>query len=204
MQYPRNGVAEQVFVNVPYDRQFKGLYLAYLVGITMLGLSPRPAVALPNNKNRLSKILELLDECAYSIHDLSRVELSKGSELPRFNMPIELGLALYRSLKTPDQHAAFIFDKEPYRMQKAASDLNGFDIQNHRGTARGIMTQLRNSFHRHSSESTVPEMLRVLAASKKALPRLKQDAGAKTAFDGAAIASALTLAISSLRVERDL
>lgn len=197
-------MAEQVFINVPYDKQFEGLYLAYLVGITMLGFSPRPAVALPNNKARLSKIIQLIDECAYSIHDLSRVQLSKSTGLPRFNMPIELGFALYRSLKGPEAHGVFIFDSEPYRVQKAASDLNGFDIQNHKGTAKGVMTQLRDSFDRQSGESTVPEMLGVLADVRKVLPRLKKDAGATTIFDGAAIASALTLAISSLKSDREL
>ncbi len=43
---------------------------------------------------RLSKIERIIEECRFGIHDLSAVALDAGTNLPRFNMPLELGLFL--------------------------------------------------------------------------------------------------------------
>jgi hypothetical protein len=94
-----------VFLNIPYDNAFEDLYIAYIVGLTQLGLRIHAALAVPN-QGRLETIIELIERSDFSIHDLSRVEVSRG--VPRFNMPVELGLALYRShatkRKTPHFH----------------------------------------------------------------------------------------------------
>ena len=45
-------------------------------------------LAVPN-QGRLDAIIGLIEASDLSIHDLSRVELSRG--IPRFNMPLELG-----------------------------------------------------------------------------------------------------------------
>ncbi|MGB6728734.1 MAG: hypothetical protein WBE74_22775, partial [Terracidiphilus sp.] len=90
-----------VFLNIPYDSQFEDLYLAYVVGLTQLGLKINLTLALPN-QGRLDRIVGLIEKSAVSIHDLSRIELSSG--IPRFNMPLELGLALYRSRTTRGRH----------------------------------------------------------------------------------------------------
>jgi hypothetical protein len=42
---------------------------------------------------RIEKILDIIDQCKLGIHDISRTELNEHS-LPRFNMPLELGLFL--------------------------------------------------------------------------------------------------------------
>jgi hypothetical protein len=91
---------ESVFLNIPYDQSFEKLYLAYLVGLTQLGLRVNASLAVPN-QGRLETIIGLIEQSDFSIHDLSRIQLSKG--IPRFNMPVELGLALYaRTLPTVD------------------------------------------------------------------------------------------------------
>jgi hypothetical protein len=43
---------------------------------------------------RLSKIERIIEECKFGIHDLSAVALDVATGLPRFNMPLELGLFL--------------------------------------------------------------------------------------------------------------
>jgi hypothetical protein len=90
---PRVKRIESVFLNIPYDKQFEDLYLAYIVGLTQLGLRVNATLAVPN-QGRLEAIIQLIERSDFSIHDLSRIELSEG--IPRFNMPVELGLALYR------------------------------------------------------------------------------------------------------------
>lgn len=45
-------------------------------------------------QTRIDKLYGLIGECRYGIHDLSRTELDDVNQLPRFNMPLELGLFL--------------------------------------------------------------------------------------------------------------
>ena len=40
------------------------------------------------------KIADLIGQCRYGIHDISRTDASSRGGLPRFNMPLELGLFL--------------------------------------------------------------------------------------------------------------
>jgi hypothetical protein len=86
---------DAVFLNIPYDAQFERLYLAYIVGLTVLGFVPRATLGIPSGARRLERILSLIHSCRYSVHDLSRVQLDRHApRTPRFNMPFELGLAV--------------------------------------------------------------------------------------------------------------
>ena len=81
---------------------------------------------------RMRKIKRIIRECGYGIHDISRVELDPANRLPRFNMPLELGLFLgaqeYGS-GPQKQKRSLILDTEPYRYQKFCSDIAGQDIR---------------------------------------------------------------------------
>lgn len=187
---PRKKRIESVFLNIPYDNAFEDLYLAYIVGLTQLGLRVHAALAVPN-QGRLETIIELMEESKFSIHDLSRVEVSRG--VPRFNMPVELGLALYRSHTTKGKHRVFIFETKAHRAQRSTSDVNGIDPQIHRGTPRGLMSALRNIFRQPGDATTVPEMLASYRAVKRKLPELRRNAGSKSLFE-AAIFQDLTVA----------
>lgn len=57
-----------------------------------LELEPNLSQTLSSLTIRINQIKQHIKNCKFSIHDLSRSKaLSKG-ELPRFNMPYELGL----------------------------------------------------------------------------------------------------------------
>jgi len=43
---PRSGGIESVFLNIPYDDAFENLYLAYIVGLTQLGLRINATLAI--------------------------------------------------------------------------------------------------------------------------------------------------------------
>jgi len=181
---------ESVFLNIPYDAAFEDLYLAYIVGLTQLGLRINATLAV-SNQGRLDTIIDLIEESDFSIHDLSRIELSHG--IPRFNMPVELGLALYRSRITRGRHKVFIFESRRYRAQRSTSDVNGIDPQIHGGTARGLMSGLRNIFRQSGDVTTVPEMLASYRAVRHKLPELRRNAGGKSLFE-AAVFQDLTVA----------
>lgn len=171
---------ESVFLNIPYDQSFENLYLAYLVGLTQLGLRVNATLAVPN-QGRLETIIGLIEQSDFSIHDLSRIQLSKG--IPRFNMPVELGLALYRSYVSNGRHRVYIFESRRYRAQRSTSDVNGIDPQIHTGTAKGVMAGLRNIFRQPGDATTVPEMLASYRAVRRKLPDLKRNAGGKSLFE---------------------
>ncbi|HWG20899.1 MAG TPA: hypothetical protein VG225_10240 [Terracidiphilus sp.] len=181
---------ESVFLNIPYDPSFESLYLAYVVGLTQLGLRVNLTLAVPN-QGRLTTIIGLIDDSDFSIHDLSRIQLSKG--VPRFNMPVELGLALYRSHVTRGKHRVFVFESKVYRAQRSTSDINGIDPKIHKGTAKGVMAGLRNIFRQPGDVTTVPEMLDSYRAVRQKLPALKRNAGGKSLFE-ASMFHDLTLA----------
>lgn len=171
---------ESVFLNIPYDQGFEDLYLAYIVGLTQLGFRVNATLAVPN-QGRLETIIGLIEQSNFSIHDLSRIQLSKG--IPRFNMPVELGLALYRSHVTNGTHRVYVFESKPYRTQRSTSDINGIDPQIHQGSARGVMAGLRNIFRQPGDVTTVPEMLGSYRAVKRKIPEILLNAGSKSLFE---------------------
>lgn len=85
-----------VFVNCPFDAEYLPLLHAMLFAIHDCGFVARTAVEdTGSNEMRIEKIVRIISESCYSIHDISRVEVSKGKpKLPRFNMPFECGLAM--------------------------------------------------------------------------------------------------------------
>ena len=136
-----------VFLNIPYDNEFSELYLAYIVGLYQLELKPRIASGIPGGERRLDRILALIQSCRYSIHDLSRVEVSAAPpSTPRFNMPLELGLTITWEKLHPRRHTWFLWESTPRRIQKSMSDLDGTDAYIHSGTPEGVMSELRNAF----------------------------------------------------------
>jgi hypothetical protein len=172
-----------VFLNIPYDKEFSRLYIAYIVGLYQLGLKPYIAAEIPGGDRRLDKIFELIKSCSYSIHDLSRVELSSATSAPRFNMPLELGMTITWQLLNPDQHKRwFVFESEPYRLQKSASDLNGTDPNIHNGTVEGVFRELRKALRRDLSPS-VPDMITAFGVAESALNSFLVINGTDNPFD---------------------
>ena len=150
-----------VFLNIPYDQEFSSLYVAYIVGLCQLKLVPHLASEIPGGDRRLNRIFKLIQSCRYSIHDLSRVEVSVSTTaVPRFNMPLELGMTITWQSLHPSRHSWFVWESEPYRLQRSASDLNGTDPCIHDGTAEGVLRELRNAFHRDRMPSAT-DMLAV-------------------------------------------
>ena len=172
-----------VFLNVPYDKPFEKLYLAYIVGVVELGLAPKVTLGIADGTSRIDRIFDLLKSCRYSVHDLSRVELDrKPPPTPRFNMPFELGLAFAWSRLTTRKHDFFVFESIHRRAQKSLSDLSGTDCNIHDSTPQGILCELRNAFSRRHDRPTVPRMMRSYDELIRRLPQLRKAAGAKDIF----------------------
>ena len=96
---------------------------------------------------RIQKIYSLVGNCQFSIHDLSRTQLDETSRLPRFNMPLELGIVLgakFLGTEKQMQKTVLILDKEPYQYQKYLSDIAGQDISFHLDDPQLLTTEIRN------------------------------------------------------------
>lgn len=177
-----------VFLNLPYDQGFRSLYVAYIAGLVCLGFEPRATLGLPEGINRLDKILEVIQGCRYSLHDLSRVGLDRKPPFhtPRFNMPFELGLAVTWAKLNTSKHSLFVFESKSYRIQKSLSDLNGTDPRIHGNKPIGVMRELCNAFVRPGNRPTVPEMMIIYNLVSRRLKKIMADAGAESLFEARA------------------
>jgi len=117
------------------------LYLGYVPHIA--------SERLDSGEPRIDKIVELIQQSRFSIHDISRIESSEKEELYRLNMAFELGVDFgCKSFAGGDAKSKklLILEKEQYRYQKALSDLSGSDIRNHDNEPESLVHQVRNWF----------------------------------------------------------
>jgi hypothetical protein len=174
----------EVFLNVPYDKQFEGLFKAYVCSLCALGLVPRATIEIPGGARRLDRILEVIHSCEYSIHDLSRVERDVAKpRTPRFNMPFELGLSVAHEKSSKDsRHEWFVCESVNFRLAKSLSDLNGTDPYIHGGTVCGVFAEVRNMFVRTGRQATVQQMWYVYRKLRKRLPLLLSQSGSSSLY----------------------
>src|SRR5579859_3675542 len=174
----------EVFLNVPYDPQFDKLFLAYIAGLSAYRMVPRATLEITDSSRRLEKILTLERRCKYSIHDLSRVQLSpEKPRTPRFNMPFELGLCVAdANRKGRQKQNWFVLEAESHRLNKSLSDLDGTDPRIHGNTVQGVLSSLADLFKRPGQQPTVPQMKRIYQALRRDQPSILKKAGSKTLY----------------------
>lgn len=84
-----------VFINCPFSIDYQGFFEAIVYAVVRSGFTPRCARENDDGGEvRIDKICRIIAESRYGIHDISKTEPDPGSGLPRFNMPLELGLFL--------------------------------------------------------------------------------------------------------------
>jgi hypothetical protein len=142
-----------VFINCPFDKQFQPLHDAIIFAVSYCQLQVRSGLLLADSgETRLMRILRLLEQSRFSIHDLSRVELSEHNRLPRFNMPLELGLALgmkHLGRSHLRDHVVVVLDSDPHRYKQSTSDLAGVDIGWHENDPAKAVTVVRDALGGH-------------------------------------------------------
>jgi hypothetical protein len=124
-----------VFINCPFDSEYREFFDALIFTIFACGFRPRSGKELDDSGElRLNRLYALISQCRYGIHDISRTEPDKLNNLPRFNMPLELGIFLGAKKfgnKAQKEKMALILDIEQFRYQRFMSDLAGADIRSH-------------------------------------------------------------------------
>lgn len=140
---------QNVFINCPFDNEFKPLLKALVFELIYLGFSPKLSQTLSSSSIRVNQIKDFIRTCKFGIHDLSRSKAMVDGELPRFNMPYELGLDIgaleygNRKLKTK---RILILETEKFHYHKVLSDISGQDIENHNDDPKTLITKVRNWF----------------------------------------------------------
>lgn len=159
---PKPARARSVFINCPFDADYKPLLRAACFAILACGYAPRCALDYSDSGAvRFTEIVKMIAECDLSIHDISRVELDSGSQLPRFNMPLELGADLGLRLEGPARQRrrkTLILDAEPHRYDRTLSDISGMDIEAHANSAREVVRHVRDwlNANREPGASVLP------------------------------------------------
>jgi len=152
--------APSVFINCPFDPDYRPLFEAMVFTVARCGFAPRCAMEIVDGAGtRIDKIMDLIGKCPLGIHDISRTGLDRGSGLPRFNMPFELGLFLgARRFGNRHQKAknCLILDSESYRYQQFLSDIAGQDIGAHRNDPGVMITKVRDFLRSHSGGRMLP------------------------------------------------
>lgn len=147
-----------VFINCPFDAAYQKLFHAIIFTVHDCGDIARSALELTDTSQvRVSKILKIISECRLGIHDLSRTELDAKTKLPRFNMPLELGMFLgakqYGDARQR-QKICLVLDRSPHRYQQFCSDIAGQDISTHGRSVPRAIDAVRD-FLRNSAPSNV-------------------------------------------------
>jgi len=140
--------SNHVFINCPFDSVYRPIFNAIIFSIYDLGFVARCALEEDDAADfRLSKIERIIEECKFAIHDLSAVTLDTETKLPRFNMPLELGLFLGCKRFGSEAQAkkrCVILDSDPYRYRMFISDISGQDIRSHAGEPERAIREVRD------------------------------------------------------------
>jgi len=151
--------SSHVFINCPFDRGYRPIFDAIVFSVSCLGFVPRCSLEEDDaSEFRLSKIERLVEECRFGINDLSAVELDAATRLPRFNMPLELGLFLgCKRFGPPNQNKkrTLVLDSDLYRYRTFISDISGQDIRAHGGDPERAIREVRDWLRLASTRTTL-------------------------------------------------
>jgi hypothetical protein len=146
-----------VFINCPFDDAYRPLFQAIVFAVQDCGYIARCSLEVTDaSQVRIEKIAGIIASCKFGVHDISRTEPDAVTQLPRFNMPLELGIFLGAKRFGASKHKAktcLILDVERYRYQKFISDIAGQDIAAHGGIPDEAIKAVRNWLSAATSKS---------------------------------------------------
>jgi intergrase/recombinase len=170
IDYERN-----VFINCPFDDDYDKIFNAILFVTHRCGFVLRCSKEYEDSSSiRIQNIIQLIRESKYSIHDLSRVSLDETANLPRFNMPLELGIcigAIEFGNKKQKNNKYLIIESEKFRFKQFISDLSGQDIRDHKDTDEGAIKIIRNWLSNKTTEK-IPSASIIISDYKRFLADL--------------------------------
>jgi len=156
------------------------MFRALVFAVHDSGFFARCAMEADNSGEvRIQKIARIIRDCRHGIHDLSRTDLDPAIKLPRFNMPLELGIFLGAQMVGAGKQKSkncLVLDVEKYRYRDFCSDIAGQDIKAHDGNPDRALEAVRNwlgTFSLQAGMGTIPGSKRMkerFAEFKRDLP----------------------------------
>jgi hypothetical protein len=160
-----------VFINCPFDEVYRPLFEAMVLATLACGFFPRCALETGSTSlTRMERILPALSSSKYSIHDLSRCYGEGEEHLARFNMPLELGMAMafrFSEASSSSQHDWFVMVPEGHGHLKFVSDLAGFDLAKHDSTVDTVVPTVMSWLASRTEASVTTTPRAVLGALKE-------------------------------------
>lgn len=179
---PEQRYTENVFINCPFDQKYQTIFDAIVFVVFDCGYVARCALEIDNAAEiRIEKIKHIIAGSKFGIHDISRTELNSKTKLPRFNMPLELGMFLSAKQfgdKKQKIKVCLILDRKEFRYHKFISDLAGQDIRSHENSPEKVITIIRNWLRNSSKRKTIPggkDIYRRYRLFRKDLPELCEE-----------------------------
>jgi hypothetical protein len=152
--------SSHVFINCPFDTAYRPIFNAIVFSVYDLGFVARCALEEDDSGEfRLSKIERIIEECRFGINDLSAVALDAATGLPRFNMPLELGLFFGCKRFGPTNQSkkrTLVLDRDPYRYRQFISDISGQDIRAHNAEPERAIREVRDWLQATSKRAGLP------------------------------------------------
>ncbi len=149
-----------VFINCPFDSEYQPLFEAIVFCVAACGFIPRCTLELTDAEEvRIENIYRLINQCNHGIHDISRTEVAdQPYALPRFNMPLELGIFLgaKRFGGRSSQKRCLIIDRAPYRYKRFISDIGGQDIKAHNKRPATAIRHVRDWLQSAPGKTAIP------------------------------------------------
>jgi hypothetical protein len=164
---------QSVFINCPFDAPYLPLLHAATFAVVRCGFVPRCALERGDSSEpRFERILRMIEECQYGVHDLSRIELDRG--FPRFNMPLELGVFLGAKRygrHAQDRKSCLIFERTPHTYDRFISDFSGYDVASHGNRPQRVVRAIRDWLSSAARKRSIPGSHKLgYAEFKKWLP----------------------------------
>src|SRR3954454_16271467 len=151
---------DSVFVNVPFDRKYSPVRDAIIFVIYDCGFVARSALEVEDSgQARVDKILDIIQQSKFGVHDISRAGIDRKTRLARFNMPLELGFFLgakrYGDERNQEKRC-LILDRSPFRYRSFCSDISGQDIRVHNDQPRDAIRAVRDWLSSHRTDFMIP------------------------------------------------
>jgi len=149
--------SSDVFINCPFDVAYRPIFNAIVFSVYDLGFVARCALEDDDaGEFRLSKIERIIEERRFGINDLSAVALDSITGLPRFNMPLELGLFFGCKRFGPtnqNKKRTLVLDSDRFRYRQFISDISGQDIHAHNADPERAIREVRDWLQTSSKRS---------------------------------------------------
>lgn len=152
---------DNVFINCPFDKTYNAIFEAIVFAIHDCGFIARCAREEQDSGDiRFDKLIRIIDDCKYGVHDISKADLDASTLLARFNMPLELGLFMGCQRYVEKDHynknkRTLVMDKEAYRYQKFISDLAGTDISIHEDSPEKAINIVRKFLYNNAPRNSI-------------------------------------------------